>query len=171
MVFISKNSIKSNWLGAEIDFALRENIEHKKLIIVPIKLDDADMPVPLMNLDYVDARFSIVTAADELVEKCGNDKNFIPSTNETLSLTMSDDSLKDLRIFNFAVQYAQESRSYDNGGRDFDSYLRDMKQMTLRLRPNYCLNMRTISMFQWIIFLAGLTIRMEQHIKIMLMLG
>lgn len=87
LVFISKNSINSNWVGAEIDFALREKIERKKLIIVPIKLDDIDMPVPLMNLDYVDARFSIVAAADELAEKCGNDKDFIPSINETLSLT------------------------------------------------------------------------------------
>lgn len=40
LVFISKNSINSNWVGAEIDFALREKIERKKLIIVPIKLDD-----------------------------------------------------------------------------------------------------------------------------------
>ena len=86
LVFISKNSIKSNWVDAEIDFALKEKIEHKKLIIVPIKLDDADMPVALTNLDYVDARFSIVTAANELAKKCGNDEELISNNNEILSL-------------------------------------------------------------------------------------
>lgn len=35
---------------------------------------------------------------------------------------MSDDSLKDLRIFNSAVRYVQEFRNYNNGGHDFGSY-------------------------------------------------
>ena len=87
LVFISKNSLESNWVGAEIDFALREKIERKKLVIVPVKLDDVDMPVPMANIDYVDARFSIVKAADELAEKCGNSKEFFSSDNGTLSLT------------------------------------------------------------------------------------
>lgn len=87
LVFISQNSIKANWVGAEIDFALREKIEGKKLIIVPIKLDDADLPVPLINLDYVDARYSIVAAADKLAGKCGTSKEYISGDNELLSLT------------------------------------------------------------------------------------
>lgn len=45
---------------------------------------------------------------------------------------MSDDSLKDLRIFNSAVQYAQEFRNYDNGGRDFDSYFFQYCEMDAR---------------------------------------
>ena len=87
LIFISKSSLESNWVSAEIDFALREKIERKKLVVVPVKLDDVDMPVPLSNLDYVDARFSIVKAADELSEKCGNDKGFMTGDNGTLALT------------------------------------------------------------------------------------
>ena len=71
LVFLSENSIKSRWVNAEIDFALREKIERKKLIIVPVRLDDSEVPVALSNIDYVDARFSVIAAADELAEQFG----------------------------------------------------------------------------------------------------
>ena len=71
LVFLSENSIKSRWVNAEIDFALREKIERKKLVIVPVRLDDSEVPVVLSNIDYVDARFSVIAAADELAEKFG----------------------------------------------------------------------------------------------------
>lgn len=71
LVFLSENSIKSRWVNAEIDFALREKIEGKKLVIVPVRLDDSEVPVALSNIDYVDARFSVIAAADELAEKFG----------------------------------------------------------------------------------------------------
>lgn len=71
LVFLSENSIKSRWVNAEIDFALREKIERKKLVIVPVRLDDSEVPVALSNIDYVDARFSVIAAADELAEKFG----------------------------------------------------------------------------------------------------
>ena len=71
LVFLSENSIKSRWVNAEIDFALREKIERKKLVIVPVRLDDSEVPVALTNIDYVDARFSVIAAADELAEKFG----------------------------------------------------------------------------------------------------
>lgn len=71
LVFLSENSIKSRWVNAEIDFALREKIERKKLVIVPVRLDDSEVPVALSNIDYVDARFSVIAAADELADKFG----------------------------------------------------------------------------------------------------
>lgn len=71
LVFLSENSIKSRWVNAEIDFALREKIERKKLVIVPVRLDDSEVPVALSNIDYLDARFSVIAAADELADKFG----------------------------------------------------------------------------------------------------
>ena len=71
-MFLSENSIKSRWVETEIDFDLKEKIERNKLIIVPVRLDDAEVPVPLSNIDYVDARFSLVGAADELAGTSGS---------------------------------------------------------------------------------------------------
>ena len=73
VIFLSQNSVQSSWVDAEIDFALREKIERKKLIIVPVRLDDVEIPIPLSNIDYVDARFSVVMAADQMAEIFGKE--------------------------------------------------------------------------------------------------
>lgn len=39
--------------------------------IIPVRLDDSEVPVALSNIDYVDAHFSVIAAADELAEKFG----------------------------------------------------------------------------------------------------
>lgn len=87
LVFLSENSIKSRWVEAEIDFALKEKIERKKLIIVPVRLDDAEVPVPLSNIDYVDARFSLVGAADELAKKFGSEANGGTALDDGISIS------------------------------------------------------------------------------------
>lgn len=71
LIFLSENSIQSRWVDAEIDFALREKIERKKLVIIPVRLDDSEIPVALSNMNYVDARFSVTAAANELAEQFG----------------------------------------------------------------------------------------------------
>ena len=70
IVFLSENSIKSCWVNEEIDFALSKKIE-KKIVIVPVRLDDCEVPVPLSNIKYVDAQFSVIDAADAIAEKFG----------------------------------------------------------------------------------------------------
>lgn len=71
VIFISKNSVNSLWVNAELDFALREKIERNKLVIIPVRIDDTEMPVILGGIDYSDARFSVGAAAKEVVEKYG----------------------------------------------------------------------------------------------------
>lgn len=68
-IFISKKSLESKWVNAEIDFAMREKIESKKLTIVPVLLEDVDIPIALKNIDYIDARFSLSSAAEEFSNK------------------------------------------------------------------------------------------------------
>ena len=46
LIFISDHSLKSTWVNAEIDFALQEKIERKLPIIIPILLEDVDIPIP-----------------------------------------------------------------------------------------------------------------------------
>ena len=66
LVFLSQASLNSDWVNAEIDFALREKIERKRLVIIPVLLEDVEVPVSLSNIDYLDARFSIQMAIQEL---------------------------------------------------------------------------------------------------------
>ena len=73
LVFLSASSLKSNWVDAEVDFALREKIERTHLIIIPILLEDIEIPVSLSNIDYIDARFSLQKAAEELTDKYGKE--------------------------------------------------------------------------------------------------
>lgn len=74
LVFLSEAALKSAWVGAEIDFALREKIEKGRLIIIPVLLEDVEIPVSLSNIDYLDARFSIQKAIEELSEKYQEEK-------------------------------------------------------------------------------------------------
>ena len=48
---------------------MREKIESKKLTIVPVLLEDVDIPIALKNIDYIDARFSLSSAAEEFSNK------------------------------------------------------------------------------------------------------
>lgn len=74
LVFLSDAALKSAWVGAEIDFALREKIEKGKLIIIPVLLENVEIPVSLSNIDYLDARFSMQKAIEELSEKYQGEK-------------------------------------------------------------------------------------------------
>lgn len=74
LVFLSQASLKSAWVGAEIDFALREKIERGRLSIIPVLLEDAEIPVSLSNIDYLDARFSVQKAVEELSSKYEGEK-------------------------------------------------------------------------------------------------
>ncbi len=74
LVFLSSAALKSTWVGAEIDFALREKIERGKLVIVPVLLEEVEIPVSLSNIDYLDARFSMQKAIEELSEKYQGEK-------------------------------------------------------------------------------------------------
>lgn len=68
LVFISESSVSSPWVMAEIDFALREKIENR-LQIIPVKLDDVDIPLELSGINHIDARFSLIEAAKEVAEE------------------------------------------------------------------------------------------------------
>ena len=70
LVFLSKNSVNSKWVDAEIDFALKEKIEKNRLTVVPVLMEDFEIPVPLSNLDCLDARFSMQEAVADFANQC-----------------------------------------------------------------------------------------------------
>jgi hypothetical protein len=100
VIFISKHSVNSTWVKAELDFALRERIERSRLIIIPVKLDDAEMPITLTNITFLDARFSIGAAAKELVEKYGMDYRITSSGSsfEIASVVFEISEITDVEI-------------------------------------------------------------------------
>jgi TIR domain len=51
VVVLSEDSVKSNWVNAEIGFALGQ-----KKKIVPILVDNVRLPLNLTKLQYIDAR-------------------------------------------------------------------------------------------------------------------
>ena len=114
LVFLSQASLKSNWVDAEIDFALREKIERKKLIIIPILLEDVAIPVSLSNIDYLDARLSLKNAVEELSNRYEKEKlenNDI--TVSSISFAISETTSVEIGPFNdsMTVEDLEENRN------------------------------------------------------------
>lgn len=104
LVFLSKESLKSTWVEAEIDFALHEKIEKKRLSVVPVLLEDVDIPVSLSNLDYVDARESVQKAVQKFASKYHSEK--IAAKNVVLSsiaFSVSKETSVEVNPFNESI--------------------------------------------------------------------
>ena len=54
MLFLSKNSIKSKWVLKEWETILWDEINSGKTKIIPVKLDDCEIPKILQTKKYVD---------------------------------------------------------------------------------------------------------------------
>jgi hypothetical protein len=67
LVFISQSFLASSWCRAEYEPLLAEEIESGTTAVVPVRLDDAELPVLLSAKRYVDLRLDRSdTALDEL---------------------------------------------------------------------------------------------------------
>lgn len=110
LVFLSANSIKSRWVEAEIDFALKEKIE-RKMVIVPIRLDDSEVPVALSNIDYVDARFSVPAAIDEFTSRFAKEDVLKTGTSDfldivSISFEIKEKTAVEVGPFNVGVDFS-----------------------------------------------------------------
>ena len=54
--FLSNNSINSAWVQEELEIAMNLEIEKKKVVVVPILLEDCDIPSFLKKKVYADMR-------------------------------------------------------------------------------------------------------------------
>lgn len=54
LLFLSKNSIKSNWVLKEWETMMWDEINSGKIKIIPIKLDDCEIPKILQTKKYID---------------------------------------------------------------------------------------------------------------------
>jgi TIR domain len=53
---ISKNSVRSQWVQKELSIAMSKEISGKRVVVLPILLDDCKMPTHLQDKLYVDFR-------------------------------------------------------------------------------------------------------------------
>lgn len=102
LVFLSHASLNSEWVGAEIDFAMHEKIKNK-LEIIPVLLEDIDVPVCLSNVDYLDARLSLKRAALELSNKYKNNIKRDNNTLASISFSISETTIVEIGPWNSGV--------------------------------------------------------------------
>ena len=55
-VLISRNSLKSLWVEKEVSVAMTGQLAGSKIKVIPIRLDDAELPPFLSDIKYVDYR-------------------------------------------------------------------------------------------------------------------
>lgn len=57
-VVISRNSINSHWVKKEVDIAMNQEIEGKRVKVIPMLLDNIDLPGFLKGKKFADFRYS-----------------------------------------------------------------------------------------------------------------
>ncbi len=88
-VVLSRNSINSEWVKKEVDIAMNQEIEGKRVKVLPILLDNIDLPGFLKGKKFADFRDDILyeKSLDEIIKRLDE----VPSRKTEIP---SDGSLK-----------------------------------------------------------------------------
>jgi hypothetical protein len=68
LIVISRNSVESAWVKKELSSALVHEIERRKVTVMPIRLDDAQVPDSIIDKAYADFRGSYEYGFRKLLE-------------------------------------------------------------------------------------------------------
>jgi hypothetical protein len=68
LIVVSKNSVNSEWVKKELNSAIVHEIERRKVTILPIKLDDAEMPDTIKDKLYADFSKSYEDGLEKLTQ-------------------------------------------------------------------------------------------------------
>jgi len=68
LIVVSQNSINSAWVQKELSGALVNEIERRKVTVLPVKLDDASMPDSIKDKAYADFRGSYDEGLNKLIQ-------------------------------------------------------------------------------------------------------
>jgi hypothetical protein len=68
LIVMSKNSVESAWVKKELNSALVHEIERRKVKVMPIRLDDAQVPDSIIDKAYADFRGSYEDGFRKLLE-------------------------------------------------------------------------------------------------------
>lgn len=56
VALVSQSSINSGWVGKELDIAMNQEIENRRVKLLAVRLDDSDLPLFLRGKLYADLR-------------------------------------------------------------------------------------------------------------------
>ena len=100
LIILSKSSIQSEWCKKELTSGLTRELEEKKVFVLPVLLDDCDIPLFLRDKKYADFR-----------------KDFDEGFNGILEATarISNDTQSRIKHDNFHVDWAIDWVELDNG--------------------------------------------------------
>lgn len=88
LVVLSENSVQSEWCKKELNSGLMREIKEKEVVVIPILLDDCEIPVFLQEKVYADFRDEFETGFQELIRplsKLSSDKMGRHSKNEIIT--------------------------------------------------------------------------------------
>ncbi len=74
VIALSDNSVNSEWVNRELNSALIDEIEEKKVRVLPIKLSDCEFPKLIKDKKYADFTKSYKNGFNELVKAIKNGK-------------------------------------------------------------------------------------------------
>lgn len=87
IVVLSKNSIKSDWCNREITSGLLLELELKRVVILPVLLEDCEIPLFLRDKYFADFRTNFNSGLNSILESVaslGSENNGRISENENL---------------------------------------------------------------------------------------
>lgn len=67
ILFLSKNSVKSNWVTKEWETMLWDEVNHNKIKIIPVKLEECEIPKILQTKKYIDFSIDYNNGLNELI--------------------------------------------------------------------------------------------------------
>ena len=68
LIVVSENSVGSEWVKKELNAALVNEIERRKVVVLPIKLDGAKMPGSIVDKKYADFSGSYSVGLEDLLK-------------------------------------------------------------------------------------------------------
>jgi hypothetical protein len=77
MVILSKSSVSSDWCKREITTALMLELERKRIVLLPVLIEDCEIPLFLRDKYYADFRDSFENGLETVLESLSNMDNDI----------------------------------------------------------------------------------------------
>lgn len=69
LVFLSKASVLSRWVQAELSAALASEMKDRAITIIPVVVEQCEIPLPLASRMYVDLREDVAAGAERLARQ------------------------------------------------------------------------------------------------------
>jgi hypothetical protein len=68
VVLISSNSVSSDWVKREVQIAMTDEVNTRRLKVIPLKIAECEMSSFLEGRDYIDFRDNFANASDKLIK-------------------------------------------------------------------------------------------------------